>query len=302
STALTLSNPVRLVLVAPATAPLLAAGLLAKHLAISPQTALRRLSCVTGALAEGLSQDKAGRLFNLLTALGLRVRVEAEGDARPMPAKFDLSLQAAVGDDSAVLSWALAQILQRSRDELLETLSRPGGIILRDRTEADLEYLRRATRRLKGLHMAISRRDQAVFDLFARRAGRLSAALLRHLTTLGLKPCLFNGALASGLDRQTMDHVMTRFGDSVFGLERAFQRLDLYLSGSGSLTPLDVADFLATRVVGGVRAETLSPIAPLRIETGLSHTAARQFQIDYEMIGLQTFARLAHFGHLPESP
>jgi len=293
STALTIFNPVRLVLIAPVSTPHLAADLLAQHLGITAQQALRRLACVSGPLAEGLGQDAAQRLARLLAALGLRVRLEAGADQPVEAERLDVAVQATGAEALPGVAHQVAAVLQRNVAAVRHDLTQPGGVILRRQSMDEIAQLRRGLRRAKGVQIATSCPDQAVHDLFARPAARLTGALMRHLTTIGLTPCLFNGALASGLDRRTLDHVTARFGDQVFGLEQAFQRLDLYLSGASHISPLDLADFLATRSATCTRPDPLAPLRPLRIETGLSHAAARQFQTDYEMFGLHTFARLS---------
>lgn len=303
SIALTLTDPLRVVLLAPASMPLttMAASVLERFLRLAPDQALARLQRAPGALAGGLSPHQAMRLATLLSVLGLRVRAEPDTVA-PRPTRFDVSLQAASGSDLGLLARALVATTGRSEASILQDLRFPGGVILRAPDDDMVEKLRRQLRKLKGLQLAICCPDAAEFDLFLRPGQCPDRPLLRHLALLGLKPCRFSGALASGLNRQLLRHLTTRFGTRVFGLERAFQRLDLYLTGQGTVAPLDLADFLATRHLGGGRLDTISLVAPLRIETGLSYAAARQFQIDYEMIGLSTVARLAKPGRADENP
>ena len=303
STAITITNPVRVVLLAPALVPVvaMAAALLARHLRLTPDQAMARLHCAPGSLAGGLSPERAARLATLLSVLGLRVRAEPDTGAPLDSPRVDLCLQASPGSDLDALASGLAGMLQRPTAAIYLDLQQPGGVILRGPTDEDIEKLRRMLRKLKGLQLATCCPDAAEFDLFSRPGTCPDRPLLRHLALLGLKPCRFSGALASGLNRQLRDHLTARFGHKVFGLERAFQRLDLYLTGPGSMAPLDLADFLATRHLGGGRLDTISLVAPLRIETGLSYTAARQFQTDYEMIGLSTVARLTQPGRAAEN-
>jgi hypothetical protein len=304
STALSITNPVRVRLLAPASIPILtmAAAVLARHLHLSESQALDRLQHAPGSLAGGLSADHARRLARILLVLGLRVRTEPETAAplaEPCP---DLSLQASAEADPNRLSHALAPLLLRDPHDILHDLQNPGGIILRGLGIGDVERFRQAVRRIKGLQLTTCCPDSAEFDLFSRAGAVPDRALLRHLGVLGLLPVRFNGALAGGLNRTLFDHLMKRFGRQVFGLERSFQRLDLFLTGPGDMAPLDLADFLATRHLGGGRVVTISMVAPLRIETGLSYGAARQFQTDYEMIGLSTVARLTHPDRPAQNP
>jgi len=289
----TVKNSVRLRLVCTPKIPALAAPIVAQHLSIPLQDALHRLARGPGPLADGLSAQPAARLANLLQTLGLRVVVEHQTTAAHR--EIDIALQAMPDSDLAELVRRLATELGRTPGQTLAELNRPGGVILRAPDVAQIDRLRRLMRRVKGLRIATSTPETAVFDLFPSTATQ-SRALMRHLALLGLTACPFNGALASGLDSRTVLHLTKRFGDQVFGLERAFQRLDLYLTGTGTMSPIDLADFLATRHQGAGQIEALSPTVPLRVETGLSHAAARQFQTDYEMIGLHTVANLTRPG------
>lgn len=289
----TVKNTVRLRLVCTPKIPALAAPIVARHLSIPLPDALHRLTRGPGPLADGLCEHAAARLADLLQTLGLRVVLEHQTSVAHR--EIDIALQATPDSDLPQLADRLAKVLGRSMAETLEDLHRPGGVILRAPDAGQIDRLRRAMRRLKGLRIATSTPEKAVFDLFPRTATQ-SRALMRHLALLGLTACPFNGALASGLDNRTVQHIALRFGDQVFGLERAFQRLDLYLTGSGTMSPIDLADFLATRHRGAGQIEALSPTVPLRVETGLSYAAARQFQTDYEMIGLHTVANLTRPG------
>lgn len=294
-----ITNPVRLRLLCPPTSAALAAPLLSRHLSITVAEAMHRLARGPGPLAERLSRPHAERLAALLQTLGMRVEIESQ-HANATPRQIDLSLQPSHGSDLRRLARGLALTLNLSEQRVLHDLRQPGGVILRAPDAGLVDRLRRAMRRLTGLQIATSARESAILDLFPRTPTQ-SRALMRHLNLLGLTACPFNGALASGLDAKMVDHLTLRFGDQVVGLERAFQRLDLYLTGPGTMPPMDLADFLATRRHGTGQIETLSPTVPLRIETGLSYAAALQFQTDYEMIGLHTVANLTRSGTAKES-
>jgi len=301
TTVLSIPDPVRLILLAPAPAPRLAVALLCRNLAITPDQALHRLGQTAGPLACGLRRSEASRLAALLSVLGLRVRLERDDLPAAAGPLVDLSLQPAAGIPLAALARCLADLLDRSDGTLLADLQRPGGVIVPRCPAGQVERIRRGTRRIKGLLIAQVCPDQALHDLFARPGARLSGGLMRHLALLGLRPCPFNAALASGVDRRTRDHVTARFGDAVFGLEQSFQRLDLYVSGSGGLSALELSDFLATRRSMGCGPAGQPPFAPQQIETGLSHADARQFQRDYDTIGLQTLARISQPGLAAEN-
>ena len=158
--------------------------------------------------------------------------------------------------------------------------------------------LRKQIRRHAGLKTAQSNAN-ALSDLFV--VGTLSTglarALGRYLALFCAAPCRFSGALAAGLTLHQVKQLSLRFPDAnLLGLDRAFQRFDLFLTGIGDLAAQDVAEFLSTRTnLSGAMVECVTPLQPLQIEKGLSRGATQQFRADYAAIGLQTCARLGAY-------
>lgn len=256
-----------------ATAVELAAPSLARHLAISDVAAKALLR--KGELRLGAG---AAPLVSLLRALGIVVQT-ASG------AGLTASLYCAAPDQQALSALGLQA----------DAVSQAGGLVLTGQTVAQIEALRRKLRRLAGLRLTVSDPVQARFDLFARQplTPNRRAALGTHMRQLDLPACTCSGALATGLTRMQVQTVQADFADcGLLALDQAFQRYDLYLTGIG--IPLrEAADFLAMRVdLTGVRLESVTPLAPLRLESGLNRSAARAFCADYASIGLHSAARL----------
>lgn len=285
-------NPTAHILVGEA-APLLArlaAPSLARHLNITEQEAVTALQRGSLPMAADLDTASGARLLSLFKALGLKVYPAAR-----MPALFALSFQLK-GGDPALITSVLSSAFDRDVALIQKQLQAPGGVIFTDLTADAVDTLRRRFRRLPGLMMSMSDAATAVLDIFATRP--VSAALRRnlshHIALAALVPCRFSGALAAALRPAQADQVLARFESTgLIAVDRLFQRFDLYLTGIAGLDARDVADFLSIRAdLSGAMVECVTPMSPVKIETGLARAAARQFQADYAAIGLQTCARL----------
>lgn len=251
----------------------LAAPSLARHLAISEAAAKALLR--KGELRLGAG---AAPLVSLLRALGIVVQT-ASG------AGLTVSLYSAAPDQRMLAALGLQA----------DAVRQAGGLVLTGQTVAQIEALRRKLRRFPGLRLTVSDPAQARFDLFARQplSPHRGTALAACLAQLGLPACACSGALATGLTRAQVQQVQAGFADcGLLALDQAFQRFDLYLTGI-SISLRAAADFLAMRTdLTGVRLESVTPLAPLRLESGLNRSAARAFCADYASIGLHSAARL----------
>lgn len=256
-----------------ATAVDLAAPSVARHLAISEAAAKALLR--KGALRLGAG---AGPLVSLLKALGIAVQ-PASG------AGLTVSLYSAAPDQRALATLGVQA----------DAVTQAGGLVLTGQSVAQIEALRRKLRRIPGLRLTVSDPTQARFDLFARQPlpPHRIAALGAYVAQLGLTACPCSGALAIGLTRGQVQQVQAGFADcALLALDQAFQRFDLYLTGIG-ISLRAAADFLAMRTdLSGVRLESVTPLAPLRLESGLNRSAAHAFCADYASIGLPVAARL----------
>jgi hypothetical protein len=292
SAALSPRNALRITMVAPSAHASLAAGLLVSHLGLSAARAAQLLNAAPSVLAESLPARAAQRLASLLLALGVPVRLDP-ATGGPSAGPVELSVQAIGPVEPA--AERLAGHLGQSADALAAALAGPGGLVLALPCDV-AEPLRRTLRREAGLRVTLSIPETATYDLFGQILGQPGhQGLLSLLQRLGLRPCGFSGALASGLDHRMARHVLARFPHAgIVALNRDFQRFDLFLTGVGGVGLQDLADFLATRGQPSLaRLKSLSAANPLRVETGLIRAAARQFQADYAAIGLETRLRLS---------
>jgi hypothetical protein len=260
---------------------------IASILGIEPQQAADRLASLPTVLAEGVAPPVARRLSALLTALGMRVRLDPTLSPIPQPTAMlsDIAVQAKV-QPTAEQTRRLAAAVLLPEDEVLNRLRCPGGLLLRDRTAAEIEALRHALRRERSLRVIVSAQPTAVCDAF-RRAG--APRPLAEIVRLGLGPCRLTGAIASGMNRATAACLLRRTGDSLMVLDRAFQRFDLYLVAAHGMEDQELERFLASRPTKGV---ALAAGGIRWLDRDLSRKTGLQFIADYAAIGLEVRARL----------
>lgn len=284
-----LSTKASLCLSATSPAAILAAPVLAKHLGISRQAALRRMGSAPCVIASDLDPQPAQRLLALMTALGLQVRL---AQTENPPRRVDLSVQLSVWSDAIKLSNRLSLMMGRDPAELCTALSRPGGLILHDIDGDDADALCAKVSRTSGIVILRSDPDTALYDLFSSTplSDGDHARLQSCLRLIGSSPDPVTGAIAAGLGRSLRDHVLSRLPDlGLFALDRRFQRYDLLLQDVSGWLTKDLADFLAGRTARPrSRFEVISPETPLLLDLGLSPQVARQFRGDYAAIGLNT--------------
>lgn len=296
----------RLSLVSPCAPISLAAPTLARHLGISKCEAVTRLSMPSGTLSDRIENERARRLANLLTSLGVAVRLEPSQQrhavSQQLKSLFDFSLQPIESNDVDCLAAALKKALPSDLlppfslrfDGVRENLAGPGGLILEDLTSDRINQIRRRLRRISGLRLVTSNKSTALYDIIhdPRISSVLSKDITARLKYLGLAPCSLTGAVASRVDMKTRDHVMKRFeGFGLTALNQDFQRFDLFLMGTEGIPSRELADFLMIR--SDIPRHVLERMQyPLRIETGLTRANALAFQSDYAALGLETCARL----------
>lgn len=298
------TGDLRLVLVSPCPAQGLAIATIVRHLGISHEEAARKVTQAPSTLAERMDARCAHRLVGLLQAMGAQVRTEKASDT-PLPqvrGRADLSIQPVQDsgiDKIAVLIAAhfpieLAPRAFQNAGHIEAMLTRPGGLIVERLAETEIKAITRGMRKVPGLRITQSEPHAALYDILPGRiaARDLPKDLRAGLQCLGLAPCALTGAVAAGLDRTTRDLVVARFpGSGLIAMNRDFQLFDLFLTDARSLSPCELADFLATR--SDLPREMVEELArPLRIETGLKRACALAFQADYADFGLETKVRM----------
>lgn len=285
-------DAVQVAVLAPCDRASLAAGTLALHLGIA-RTAAEALLSAGGGLFVARSRVASFKAaMPILAALGVQVALRP-AYAAAEPELCDLSLRLGGPLANAV---AVMERLGLSRATQEADFSGPAGWLIESLPRPRAEEMALALRALPGAQVTLAAQSGARYDLFARggRVGPEQNALRHHLAVLGCAtqgPCR---ALATGLDRRTLQHLLARFGHlGLTGVHQAFQRYDLVLTGQGRLTQNELRDFLATRGADWSAARVaLETGQGLRIEGGLSRAAARQFLSDYATIGLPTRADL----------
>jgi hypothetical protein len=135
-----------------------------------------------------------------------------------------------------------------------------------------------------------------VYDLFAET--RLSAInhaeVRRQLRLMGCRIGGFGDAIGMELERRVLDRILAQLpGLGLFGVDRAFQRYELLVTGKGTLSEQEFADFMTSHPAAGpVDPRKLMMSLPLTLENWLTRPAAGQFLGDYRLIGIQTMTRL----------
>lgn len=296
----------RLSLVSPCSCISLAAPTLSLHLGITRNEAIARLSIASGTLSDRLEVVRAKRLASLLALLGVAVRLDTSRPEEPLRGPlnllFDLSIQPVETCSIAQLAEAILRVLPSglwggaAPNSLLlqHSLSGPSGLILEDKTSAQINQMRRRLGKIKGLRLSASNKATAIYDIFQdpRFPGSFSPDMASALRCLGLAPCSLTGAVAARVDVNTRDHVLKRFSSrGLFSFNHDFQKFDLFLIGVQNLSPRELADFLVIR--SDLPRALLEQLPrPLKIESGLTRASALAFQSDYAALGLETRARL----------
>ncbi|MBI1169901.1 hypothetical protein GC209_00760 [bacterium] len=285
-------DAVQVVLLARCRQASLVAGPLAQHFGLSATRAAALLEEGRGIIAAQMPLADVRKILPLFAALGLQVAVRPV-DAAVGAEVYDLSLRC-LSEASGRAALGALHRFGVARRATLASFATPSGLVVADLTETRAKAVAAELRAVPGVKVTVSAQSTAVYDLFLSRSAP-SADLRRHLRLLG---CLNAGpakALATGLDRMTLAHVLSRFPQAgLFGVNQAFQRYELRLVGRGRLSSRELSDFLATRGVGAWQADpALARDGGTVLESGLSRAAAGQFLADYTAIGLRAEAELS---------
>lgn len=282
---------VEVVLLSAGQYPGLAARTLARQFGVTLEKSEALLAKGHGTIAAFASDREARAAQPLLMALGLQIAIGSP-DTGIEAALYDLYARPVTPEAAADLKVAL----EGMGEPIGRAMPGPSGLVIRGLNQARLDDLRRPLDEIDGLEVTVSARREAHYDLFRRQdgSGRISAALLRHLSMIGCRADRATAALAVDLDQRCLAHVLARFPDcGLVGVNQAFQRYDLSLTGTGRLTRHEMRDFLVTRgVYGPDLVDALAAGEPLRIERGLARRATRQFLADYATIGIPARAEL----------
>lgn len=262
----------------------LAASCLSRQMDLSLASARQQLRSARLALPTG---EETRRFLALLRTMGIEV-------AAPEAGLFAASIRAPNASEIAVET--VVRTLRQDRAAVAAALNAPWGLLLTDLPQAELDRLTQELRPFPAVMLTSVANVGTSIDIFApkpippRQACRLSA----HIAQRGLAPCRISGALIGNLCQQAARQITSRFDDcGLLALPRAFQRFDLYLTGIGRVTPAEVMDFLRVRGDHSGRiAQSISPLAPLCVDSDLSRAAALAFCADYAAIGLDVSLKL----------
>lgn len=272
----------------------LAIDLLSDRFGLSRPYAESVLEQGYGLLIPRIGAAQARKAVPLLAALGLRVAIQPV-EAMPPDEFSDVSIRVIDPKVTSKLIAALGRLMDLT-GLTAESFCGPSGLVLTGLSPARAEWLCTALRKLIGVHATVSEHQTALYDLFAQSdlSEKDDAEIRRFLRLLGAATGGFGDAVGTGLERCVLNRILDRFQDiDLVGVNQAFQRHELLIIGKGSLSLSEFADFLMTRPVAqSIPMRKLMESLPLRVEAGLTRTAAKQFLADYSAIGMQAITRL----------
>ena len=272
----------------------LAADVLAKRFGVTLQYAESILEQGYGLLSPRFANRAAREALPLLAALGLRVALQPV-EAMPPDEFCDVAVRLRDLRNAPKLCAQLERILGHTGLNAA-SFDGPQGYVVSDLSPARAEWLCDTMRRMSGVFCAISEHRTALHDLFAEKPLSVTnhAELLRHLRLMGCGIGGFGDALGLGLDRRVLDRILRQLPTlGLFGVDRAFQRYELLVTGKGALSVQEFADFMTSRpATKAIKLCNLMKSLPLTLEGWLTRPAAKQFQGDYVSIGIQTATRL----------
>ena len=272
----------------------LAAEVLTQRFGLSPDYAFSVLDQGYGLLIARLGSREARASLPLLATLGLRVAIQP-CEALPPDEVCDVSIRISEGKPAAKLIAKLERLIGAT-GLTAAALCGPEGHVVGALALEKAEWMCHALRKVAGVSAVVSEHRTASYDLFAEAelTEPESTAVRRHLRLLGSSVGGMGDAIGCGLDRRVVERVLAKFPDlGLFGANQAFQRHELLIIGKGTLTQQEFIDFLVTRPIAQrVPARQLLNSLPLRVESFLTRSAARQFLADYSAIGMQAITRL----------
>ena len=272
----------------------LAATVLSERFGVTLQYAESVLEQGYGLLCPRLGRAKAREVLPLLSALGLRVALQPV-ESMPPDEFSDVSIRLRDVRNAPRLVVGLERMLGLTGLNAA-SFDGPQGYVIKDLSPARAEWLCNALRQLNGVFCAISEHQTAFYDLFADRAlsDTNHAEVKRQLRLMGCGIGGFGDAVGLGLERRVLDRMLAQFPKlGLFGVDRAFQRYELLVTGKGALTGQEFADFMMSRpATQAIQPRKLMEALPLRLENWLTRPAAEQFLGDYGSIGIQAVTRL----------
>lgn len=272
----------------------LAAEMLTERLGLSRQYAESVLEQGYGLLSPRMGLVQARAVLPLLATFGLRVALQPV-EAMPPDEFCNISIRVT---DSRHTPQLVARLEQMTGTTGLNAASfnTASGLVLADLSLAMAEAICANVTQLIGVQAVMSEHLTARFDLFTQSdlSEKDDAEIRRHLRLLGAATGGFGDAVGSGLERRVLERVLARFANlDLVGVNQVFQRHELLIVGKGALSLQEFADFLMTRPAAQwIPMRNLLDLLPMRVESCLTRSAAKQFLADYSAIGIEAITRL----------
>lgn len=285
---------VQVALISSGTHANLACGHLGRHFGMKLADAEVLLHRGFGVISAEMPRATAAAALPVLTALGLQVALLPK-NAEPPVELSDLSIRLKQADAIHRVRSTLAR-LGWTGDVTPADFCGPAGFVMNDLPRGKAEDYRAALRALAGVSATLSAQSSAVYDVFAPSGfGQDMTQILRHLSAMSCSAEDLCPQIAVSLDRHMLKRLLARFPNAgLIGVNQAFQRYHLTLTAPGRISIQELADFLATRGCSVAQMnEAVASRRGMRLESGLTRTAAKQFVADYATIGIIVRADLA---------
>jgi len=288
----------RLVVESIGTADAVAVASVARGLGVAPERVAATLYRAPAILADGLRGDVAEQMAALLGDIGLKVRVEACGGARPrVPALMDVAVHVREARRLPAIAALVGRFIGASDAQALAQLTTPPGLILGRVSQATVEALAERLSQEPADVVAAPLAD-ARFDLVDDGLPPARRDAVRREAGPRAAPEEAAPFLALDLDAAEADRLLRRHRRAELRvMDRRFARYDLSLTA-----PTRTAAGRAALVDrAGVPAEMLEAVfraLPVTLVEGLGPAEVEAEAAAYRAAGLEVATRLVTFQRL----
>ncbi len=210
-----------------------ASAAIAKGLGLSASTVVSRLYRAPAILVEGVEQQVAQRMTNLLCDIGYQA--EVQDISQPVPPRaplYDVSVYIDEAEAFLPTVKTISQFIGMSEADASSMLMTPPGIVLGSVSEATVEAFRHQL--CDGVSVLASVTEEADYDIFLGSAPEIvSRRILSDIQEAGLTLIAENGLVAVGVDHETAQSLWRRHQASgaMRVVNHDFLRFDLVCTG-----------------------------------------------------------------------
>ena len=208
-----------------------AARVIATGFNVEPEEAVRCIYRAPSVLVEDVEAPVAAELVKLLNRVGLEVESQPMTEKPRPPARlYDVGVY--VGDERRAVEAAdvIGEFMGASRDNVLDILRTPPGVVLGNVSEATVAAL---AERLEGVaELTHARAEDSTFSIImATEDGVLKNRVLQDIERHGIELLGNEGLIAREIDNRTIRDVWQRHGPSgaIVVVNEAFLRFNIVL-------------------------------------------------------------------------